>query len=194
LEKEFTASGHFQYLEGELLEDIPSSKLAKFKVGIDYYGPAVYSSDLSAILRKELSLMIPGQSHLHWMTYEMTGDQLDFAYSTFIITKDGKLLYLADWLKRIDGLNVDFQRSRRDSHVPIQMTKSKTEIEIPELRKVSIDYNFRPPFRVFAEAGATAHLEDLWFYEPRNPDAKPIKITPPTPVQIWLMKARLEAF
>jgi SAM-dependent methyltransferase len=132
-------------IKGKFIEDIAEDEIEKSDIITDMYGPMAYSAHPDQVLRKYIdNLKTNGILYIH------LGDGLDtFGLYSQVITQDGKLLNLTEWLQNIDGIKVEV--IKHHSMVPdtmivgdessrvvkITRTKSSRDIEIPKLSRTS---------------------------------------------------------
>lgn len=132
-------------LRGQFIEDIQDDLLPKSDLITDVYGPMAYSSRPDLVLMKYIKNLKPeGSAFIH------LGDELDkFGEYHKVLTKNGEVISLTDWIKGIAGLKVEVGSSRLfegDSMVykgekgrtlMLQLSKKADQIKVPELERIS---------------------------------------------------------
>lgn len=158
-------------IRGKFIEDIPDDELIKSDIITDMYGPMAYTASPDKVFKKYLMNLKPdGVMYIH------LGDGLDtFGIYSQVVTIDGKSLTMTEWLQSIPGISTEVVKAR--SLVPdttivgdessrvikIKLTKDPSEIEIPELKRVSfiegkpVD-GFIVPRMMFVASGARGKL------------------------------------
>jgi SAM-dependent methyltransferase len=102
----------FRYLEGRFIEDIPDNELGHFDVITDLYGPFSYSTDISLILRKYLSLLRPGGVIYLAASFNRSMKESDPEFigpglrRTTVLDENGHALSMEEWFDRIAGIEV----------------------------------------------------------------------------------------
>lgn len=158
-------------IKGKFIEDIADDEMLKSDLITDMYGPLAYSAQPDQVMRKYINnLKADGVLYIH------LGDDLDmFGRYDQVITTDGKLLSLSEWLESIPGLKVDIVKTKSllpDSTVlgdeksriaRITLVKPADEIEIPELERMS-----------FREGGSMdGFIVPRMIFKAKYPNAKP---------------------
>jgi hypothetical protein len=132
-------------ISGRFIEDIPDDEILKSDIITDMYGPMAYSSHPAQVLQKYINnLKQDGVLYIH------LGDDLDtFGIYNQIITPDGRLLNMSEWLESIPGLKVEIVKvngllpdttiigPEKSRIAKIQLVSKAKEIEIQELERMS---------------------------------------------------------
>jgi hypothetical protein len=167
LKQEMHDPQKFSYKEGRYLEDIPDSEIGLYQLGTDFWGVLAYTTQLDVVLGKYLSLLERNRGRFYFMAMKYSIDEKDYhdsdfahkallsgehAYSTFIITKDGRHLDLPDWLREIAGVELtDVSNPNVESSIKtFEIRKIKNEIHIPRLKLIRTNDGV-PPGRIFQE-------------------------------------------
>ena len=133
-------NGKLQIIEGAFeSHDVASWK--KVDVMLDVFGVVSYTHDMHGTLQRVFDLLKPGgEFYLHMTYYSLS------------IHRDGKSQSLTDFLKSIDGLEVD------GTYGILKITKLKDVIEIPKMKLIRYSEEM-PPFRAFQIPDAGDHNE-----------------------------------
>lgn len=132
-------------IKGKFIEDIADEEMQKSDLITDLYGPLAYSSRPDQVLRKYLdNLKQDGVAYIY------LGEDLDtFGLFDQIVTRDGKLLTLTEWLEAVEGIKVEvvkvntvfpdtnIVKGERSRVAKISLIKEAKEIQIPELERLS---------------------------------------------------------
>ena len=132
-------------IKGKFIEDIADDEIEKSDLITDMYGPLAYSSHPDQVIRKYINnLKQDGVIYIH------LGDDLDtFGFYDQVVTPDGKVLTLSEWLESIPGLKVDIVKTHglmpdttiisgeKSRIARITLSKPADEISIPELERMS---------------------------------------------------------
>jgi SAM-dependent methyltransferase len=132
-------------IKGKFIEDIADEEMPKSDIITDLYGPMAYSSRPDQVLRKYIDNL-----KQNGVAYIYLGEDLDtFGFFDQIVTRNGKLINLTEWLEAVEGLKVEvikldtvfsdtnIIRGEKSRVAKISLKKPSLEIHIPELERLT---------------------------------------------------------
>ncbi len=125
----------YRMISGRLFESIPAREIGKADLITDHVGVLSHTPTLTQTFRKYLNLLEPGGRILVSGPFS----------KTLILRRDGSLVSWDVWLRSIRGLRCTTKASS------IIISKSKNQINIPNLRLVGARHDFYL-YRYFEEA------------------------------------------
>ncbi len=138
--------------QGRYIEQIPHQEFAPADLITDVMGPMAYSSRPDLVLTKYFDVLkTDGEILLYLGTFEEI-----YGRQNLIITENGKVISLLEWIGQIQGINVEvFSVINKGEFfdyeiLSVRITKTASEIIVPTLKLVTIKEG-APPKMIFQE-------------------------------------------